>query len=617
MHVYLFCDNSADFLPMSSLPEIHLPYSNIPLLSHILRYLESEQIARVTLIHADAQVRRTAEALPLRMDLSYADTPIRTDAPALVLFRPCLPPWDLDALYALSGSAPVRLSDSAVLLPAGADLSMPENALCHEMSAFRPAETPEAYRNLQQKLAKDAKYRHFRMGQGVRMGKGAQVSDSSVIGNDCVIGDHAVLEDCVLLDGVQIGAGAELRRCVICRHALVDRDVHRQDTVIGEGEIFANHRNSPMHRRFCVDVRDGIHEGLPRWNSAETALQAGAVLTAIGMRIAVGANHPQAQTLADAAIAGAVSQGAQVWNASICARSQLIHIGKTVGCDALLWVQGDGVIRLHPYGKYGLSPDDLQNQRLSQALETKLSTRIVPCGKRHNARPFLALWEDSVRRILPEEHAAVEICCGDPALRKTAESLFSGGIGERIVLNLSEDGTTCTAFSQKSGMVRHEQLLLLSLLSFRENHEALAIPAQFHPAAEEFAAWCGGRIVRMHTPSVSPMAAETFAQQGVCMDGILLFSHILRILEMRHISLASAVKLLPDFCTMRTEVSTVLTRQTVENLRRRNPDRSIRIGLPDRFGRVRLTAYANSMEAAAELCGFWERRLAGRGMPQE
>lgn len=617
MHVYLFCDKSADFLPMSSLPEILLPYGNIPLLSHILRYLENEQIPHVTLIHADAQVRRTAEALPLRMDLSYADTPLRTDVPALVLFRPCLPPWDFDALYALSGSAPVRLSASAVLLPAGAELSMPECCLHHEMSAFCPAETAEEYRELQQNLAKDTKYRHFRIGQGVRMGNHVQISQSCVIGNDCVIGDHAVLEDCVLLDGVQIGAGAVLRRCILCRHALMDRDVQLEDAVIGEDEIIPSYRKMPVHRHFSVDERDGIHEGLPRWNSVSTALQAGAAMTAIGMRIAVGADTEAALPFADAAIAGAVSQGAQVWDGGICARSQLISVGQNTACDALLWIQGDGVLRLHPYGKSGLSPDETQRRRILQALEAKLSTRIVSCGKRCDARPFLTLWEDRIGQILPEHHAAVEICCGDKMLRKTAECLYSGGNGDRIVLNLSEDGTTCTAFSQESGMVRHEQLLLLSLLSFRADGEALAIPAQFHPAAEGFAAWCGGRILRMYTPAVSPMAAKRFAEQGVCTDGILLFAHILRILEMRQISLADAVKLLPDFCTMRTEISTTLSRQTVENLRRRNPDHSIRIGLPDRFGMVQLLAHAHSMEAAAELCDVWKRRLSGGGMPQE
>lgn len=617
MHVYLFCDKSADFLPMSSLPEILLPYGNIPLLSHILRYLESEQISHVTLIHADVQVRRTAESLPLRMNLSYADMPLCTDVPSLVLFRPCLPPWNFDALYALSGSAPVRLSASAALLSAGAELSMPEHCLYHEMPAFRPAETSEAYRKLQQNLAKDVKYRHFRIGQGVRMGKHVQMTESSVIGNDCVIGDHAVLEDCVLLDGVQIGAGASLRRCILCRHALVDRDVQLKDAVIGEGEICPAYQNTPVHRHFCVDERDGIHEGLPRWNSIGTALQAGAAMTAIGMRIAVGADTEAARPFADAAIAGAVSQGAQVWDGGVCARSQLISIGQTAACDALLWVQGDGVLRLHPYGKPGLPLDEIQHKRILQALEAKLSTRIVPCGKRHDARPFLTLWEERIRQILPEQHAAVEICCGDKRLRKTAEALYSGGMGDRIVLNLSEDGTTCTAFSQESGMVRHEQLLLLSLLSFREDGEALAIPAQFHPAAEGFAAWCGGRILRMHTPAVSPIAAKRFAEQGICTDGILLFSHILRILELRQISLADAVKLLPDFCTMRTEISTALSRQTVENLRRRNPDRSIRIGLPDRFGIVQILAYAHSMEAASELCDFWKRRLAGEVMPQE
>ena len=95
-----------------------------------------------------------------------------------------------------------------------------------------------------------------------------------------------------------------------------------------------------------------------------------------------GNNLANGINLADAAIAGAVSQGAQVWDGGICARSQLISVGQNTACDALLWIQGDGVLRLHPYGKLGLPPDEAQRRRILQALEAKLSTRIVSCGKR-------------------------------------------------------------------------------------------------------------------------------------------------------------------------------------------------------------------------------------------
>jgi hypothetical protein len=61
--------------------------------------------------------------------------------------------------------------------------------------------------------------------------------------------------------------------------------------------------------------------------------------------------------------------------------------------------------------------------------------------------------------------------------------------------------------------------------------------------------------------------------------------------------------------TARREISTTLTPQAVEKLRRSDPDSAVRVELPDRRGIVRLLAYAQSAETAAELCGFWEKKL--------
>ncbi len=617
MHAILFCDKPVTCIPVQDMPETCLPYGNIPLLVHILRFLERSGFSGVTLVHADEETRALAESLPLQVELIFADTADahRTTSPTLVLRRLCLPQWDMGELHALCEHAPVRLlhpdgtPTHAELHPAASVLAEPQDTVTAVLSHFNFPETPQDYRRMQQAMLRDRRMVNFRIGQGVRIGKQTQIGDTCIIGNDCVIGERAVLEDCVLGDGVQVGADAVLRRCVLCRHSLVDRGVTLGNAALGQGEIAAAHRDFPVKRRFCVDAQDGIHEGLPRWNSAQTALQAGAAMTALGMRLAVGFDCPEAAHLALAAAAGAVSQGAQVWQGGVCALSQLIHAAKTVGCDAALWVIGDAVQVLRPCGADGFPLSASQNRRLQQALAAKFSTKIVAGGKLLDARSLTALWENKCRSILPKPAFTIEVCCGNKALRETALRLFSGGTGERIVLNLSEDGTQASAFSTEAGLVHREQLLLLSLLSFRERGEALALPADFHPAAEGFAARFGGRILRMFTPNVSPTAAKLFAEQGVCTDGILLFAHILRVLDRRGLTLAGAVSLLPPMHTVRRLLSTSLGRQAVEKLRRQNPDRMVHIELSSQGKLLQLMAHAESMEAAAELCGFWEKKV--------
>ena len=97
MNVILFCDQRTAFSPMQHLPEAMLPYCNIPLIAHILRFLERSQIPEVTLIGADEQVRAFAGTLPLHTCLHFAEDAagVKLSAPTLVLRRLCLPEWDM------------------------------------------------------------------------------------------------------------------------------------------------------------------------------------------------------------------------------------------------------------------------------------------------------------------------------------------------------------------------------------------------------------------------------------------------------------------------------------------------------------------------------------------
>jgi hypothetical protein len=118
----------------------------------------------------------------------------------------------------------------------------------------------------------------------------------------------------------------------------------------------------------------------------------------------------------------------------------------------------------------------------------------------------------------------------------------------------------------------------------------------------------GVRLLRMHPGAMT--AAQLAARQGVCTDGVRLFAHVLRTLDSRGLTLKQAAALLPELCTVKRTVVTALPRQSVEHLRRRDPSPAVQITMPPQSRLVRVLAHADTMEAAAELCDLWEKKLA-------
>ena len=616
MQAILYCDKLTDCIPIRDCPEALLPICNIPLLDYLLHYIEQKGFRKTVLLAADERVRHLVESLHLTMPVQYARSlaSLHADMPTLLLRRLCVPEWDIGELFTLCNQGAVRLlhADStptlAELHPRGSVLLEPENTAMTEISLFKHIHTPAEYREVQQKLlSSSAKLRRNRIGEGTRLAKSAFIDESTIIGNDCVIGENAKLSGCCLGGGVQIGADVILNDSVICRKALIASGTHLENAAVPENTVISSENLSAKERKNLILPEDGICEGMPEWNTAETALKAGSALTVLGNRIIIGYHHQNAGILAAAAACGAAAHGASVWLAGECALSQLIDSGERISCEILLWVQGEKTIQLRPFNTGGFPLTEQQSNRVWQALEADTCGQILPSGSIHHIESLHALWAESCRNLLPPPEYEITVSCANTALRTAAQKLFSGGTGQRITLSLSEDGTKAAAFSSESGMIRHEQLLLLSLLSIQEFHQPLCVPDNFHMSAETFASQNHGRILR--TASHDDQNAQLYRQQGICTDGVKLFAHFLRILHQRTLTPAQAVALLPELCTVQHEVTTSLTRQHVEQIQQANPDTRISIIMPPHSKFVKLRVHADSVETAAELCGFWEKKL--------
>ncbi|MDE5768026.1 MAG: hypothetical protein K2H82_01435 [Oscillospiraceae bacterium] len=645
MQAVFFCDKFISCIPVRECPESQLTLCNVPLLAYLLKYIQEKGFRNAVLLGTDEQTRELADSLHLRMPVQYVRTlaSLHADTATLLLRRLCVPNWDMGELFSLcdSGTGAVKLRNSdgtptfAELHPQGSVLLAPERTELLQDSTFRQIDTPAQYREIQQELLSQdnsrRKFQNSRIGAGAKISRLAGIDSLSVIGNDCVIRKGAELERCVLGDGVQIGEDAKLTDCVICRKAVIDQKTHLENAVIPEETVLQSDARIPRKKQIVVLPEDGICQGIPRWNTAETALRAGAGMSVISRRLAIGYSHRSAESLAIAASAGAVSQGIPVWYAGECALSQLNFIAAMTDCDMLLWVQGEQIRQIRPFQAGGFPLTEQQIHRVQQAIAADACERMTESGELYHAENLLALWKEQCRKLIPAQipgNPEIHVSCGNSGLRKAAQELFSeisrnsesenikNNINSRITLSLSGDGTKISVFVSECGMIRWEQLILISLFAFSENRESLIIPADFHPVAEDFAREQRKKIRRISPEEIqsgmSPEFLESFQKQGICTDGVKLFAHVLQAMASTGKTLPELLKNLPEICTIQHELSTELTRQQIERLQESNQDRKVSMILPAGGKLVKLRVHADSVETAAELCGFWEKKLQRR-----
>ena len=74
------------------------------------------------------------------------------------------------------------------------------------------------------------------IGSNCSIGGGAHIMGPVIIGSDCSVGEDTIVEEAVLWKGVNIGKGAELRRCIVGSHTTVGNN----SQVIGHA-LVGNH----------------------------------------------------------------------------------------------------------------------------------------------------------------------------------------------------------------------------------------------------------------------------------------------------------------------------------------------------------------------------------------
>lgn len=288
----------------------------------------------------------------------------------------------------------------------------------------------------------------------------------------------------------------------------------------------------------------------------------------------------------------------------------LHHCGILVHC---------GAHRMLMLSRGMLPLTDAQIAQIRSGMQMHGTVSRGECGEILDDRALNGIYTAQLRRRLPAHLPMdAEIQTASPLLHSVLQPVFCGGNGGHITLRLSADGRRASVYTEATGWIFYEKLLMMCCQRRLMAGEDAALPCWLPHIAEETAARCGRRILRYASQpdGRDTEARQLAALQGFTLDGAVLCAEILRICAETGMTLKAWAESLPACFTVRRIIRTdTAAENAVRNITglhaRQEPDGlRVRTALgqallhPSRDGRaVTVLAEGRSMEAAAELAG--------------
>lgn len=350
--------------------------------------------------------------------------------------------------------------------------------------------------------------------------------------------------------------------------------------------------------------------------------------------IAAHSGEKGAAALCAAFAAGAAASGADCICADACPATAAAYAAGQLGCTMGCHIHTEITASLKLFASDGLP--------LYGSLEDKICSYLGMTGGipySHYGRVSYfgdagQLYAAHIAGMLPHHidgifadvnssSQAVLDCCGRILDRKNDRS------GKRIAFHISSDGSRISAYTDETGYVFREKLLLMCQKDLFERGLDSAVCGRPLKASEKLAASYGRKIftceknicVSHSSPSEQCLNARRLAsQQLFTFDGIALMAKVLEILSRKGTSLSEELSDLPSYAGLSRYIpadrpSELLERLCSDGSGLLSDSESGRVIIrPVRTGKgLMLNVESYAAETAGELCDFYTKVIsAGR-----
>ena len=418
------------------------------------------------------------------------------------------------------------------------------------------------------------------VGKGVRFEKGCVV-ENSIIEANVSIGARSELYGCIVSESAVIEASASAKGSVICAKAVVSSAARLfENCVVGEksivgagcevesnvkipsskhmldGEIVSEASNIMLDDECCCIALN------PQLSPSECARIGHAVGSALerGNCIVCGCGEEEASfALLKAFESGAAASGVTVMSIGRALRQHVMYLVNRLGADMGCCVN------------IGSSKQILLMEKGGLPLNGKIRSAIERCGalgryrteaydsfgKQLKLEDSKELYEIFLEQHLPKTFHGVnaDVRCANPEYARLADRLVrsrNDTDGEQMIFHISSDGVTCTAYTERTGYVVNERLVLLAVKAAFEKNIPVSLPFTFPLAADRIAEERSGKLYRYFN---SPLDSSDEAARKVASrpdnffvrDAFVLMCSICAYLSEKGLNLAEATTDIPKF----------------------------------------------------------------------
>jgi len=424
------------------------------------------------------------------------------------------------------------------------------------------------------------------IGRNVSIGAGSIIDAGSVICDDVTIGTNSKVHSSVILEGAFLGERVSCNEAIICANAKLLRGAAAfENSVVGENAIIGENatvesgvriwQGKELDRNLTAsfDIKYGNakmltldEEGVCGETNCTITPQIASTLGSsiasccdgAGCYVAVGYKGDGAgKALAFSVISGAMSAGATVWDFGECVEPQLAFCMGICGAEIGCYVDAGVTARLKVVSKYGLPPTRKQERKIEGGLNRGEFNRVsfLDFGEYKHSSNIKALYETELLKLLPPQLKGIraEFKTSNTKITELMEKIVTPKIDlnkPRIVFHISSDGKKSSAYTEETGYVFYEKMIILASKIAFEKGEDVALPYSFPVIADDVAKSYGRNALRYFNCSCDlsdEEARNNASKSGFVRDGIALALIVLNYLFEKNITLKEAISDIPEF----------------------------------------------------------------------
>lgn len=499
----------------------------------------------------------------------------------------------------------------------------------------------------------------------------AEIAPRAVIGRGTVIGENvtvcrgAKLNGAIVMDGAFIGERATVNGGIIGSGArMLSGASVFEGAVIGDGAVISeqaavqcgvrvwNGKRVDSFSHAARDVKYGSPEPLTIGEDGicgetgglldpQTTAQIGSALASLsplGGKIGIAyKDDPASKSLALALASGAAAAGADAWIFGAATVPALEYCTAVSGLTAGCRVDANITAKIRFCSGDGLPLSRKEEKVIEEGIRLGEYRRAAfnRFGQLNNSSAIVRLYKNMLESSAPETLKGIRAVLNTPGstVNKMCGDIFdkiSDKDGSPIVFHIGGDGAGTSAYTEDTGYVFEERLILICCKKCFEQGIDIALPYDFPQAADKLAEQYGRKVLRY---SLCPSdrsdkndreARKLAIKTPFVRDGAALALSVLKVLSDSGKSLAEAAAELPE-TALATRFAAV-EKFPVRRLRQLcGEDRLSKasgdgIVLNDKRGRilirpvktgkgVLMKAESYSMEAASELCDLYQEKL--------